>query len=112
MGKRSGSTSSSGSASTLTPTSWTSSAPVATGSPLCSAMPRQLWCALGVPQSFASPLEAVQGLLRAAALEGSSTKEHATGLDRLLKKPSFKSSVTLLKCVELLVLPFCSHVIE
>ena len=36
------------------------------GSPLCSAMPRQLWCALGVPQSFASPLEAVQGTFQVA----------------------------------------------
>merc|ERR1719244_1868307 len=35
-------------------------------------------------QSFASPLEAAQGLLRAAASGGSSTKD-ATGLDRLLK---------------------------
>ena len=32
------------------------------GSPLCSATPGQLLCAPGVPQFFASPLEAVQGL--------------------------------------------------
>ena len=32
------------------------------GSPLCSATPRQWLCAPGVPQFFASPLEAVQGL--------------------------------------------------
>ena len=38
------------------------------GSPLCSAMPRQLWCALGVPQSFASPLEAVQGTFQVPSI--------------------------------------------
>ena len=32
------------------------------GSPLCSATPRQLWCAPDAPQSFASPLEAAQGI--------------------------------------------------
>ena len=31
------------------------------GSQQCSATPRLLWCALDVPQSFASPLEAAQG---------------------------------------------------
>merc|ERR1712013_653683 len=45
------------------------------GSQLCSATPRQWLCPQDVPQFFASPLEAGQGLLRAAALEGSSTKE-------------------------------------
>merc|ERR550517_1449175 len=39
----------------------------------------------GCSTVLCQPTEAVQGLLRAAASEGSSTKEHATGLGRLLK---------------------------
>ena len=39
-----------------------SSKPFSSGWPLCSATPRQLLCAPGVPQFFASPLEARQGL--------------------------------------------------
>merc|ERR1712013_849091 len=44
------------------------------GSQLCSATPRQWLCPQDVPQFFASPLEAGQGL-QGKALEGSSTKE-------------------------------------